>query len=401
MSRLLVLWLAIQAVAAQELMAAEYFFPQIVDGGSANLAYVTSFLFNNVAEARNEITLSFFNGRGAAQGNGTPWAIELRSPDRSGFAGRYSTVTLVLEPRETVNVYTAGSDPIAAGWASIRTTAPLNLSAVFSAVRPDIVPKKVNWEAGVLACPSAPMYSFQANFTADELVSGTAVNTGYAIANPNGSAATITAALFAQIGSTPLRQKTFPLPANGQLAEFVNETFADYTFPPRFHGTVRISSDVNVAVTVLRMSSSPGGDVFSTIAVNPDLELGYHAVSDLEPNGSLETAQPILLPAAITGSKNSSDPTSDSDYYSIDLRAGQTVYVIGVADAIASPLDIDIYLRDAAGTQRRYIVNWAPGTTDALFSQQVTTAGKYYVQVVGGSGAGSSGASYRIMVMAR
>jgi hypothetical protein len=181
----------------------------------------------------------------------------------------------------------------------------------------------------------------------------------------------------------------------------MDQRFTDIQLPARLHGLISFSSDVNIAVTALRLSTAPGGDVFSTVAVNPDFTLGYHPVNDQEPNDTISNAQAISIPAEITGFKNATNLAPDPDFYSFNLQANQTIYVVGIADVMGSPVDIDLYLRDALGNQLRFVVNWAAGTTDALFSQQVFTTGKYYLQVVCGSGANSSGGAYRILVMAR
>jgi hypothetical protein len=181
----------------------------------------------------------------------------------------------------------------------------------------------------------------------------------------------------------------------------MDQRFTDIQLPARLHGLISFSSDVNIAVTALRLSTAPGGDVFSTVAVNPDFTLGYHPANDQEQNDTTSDAQAISLPAEITGFKNAADSATDPDFYSFNLQANQIVNVVGVADVMGSLVDIDLHLRDAGGNQLRFVVNWASGTKDALFSQQVFTTGKYYLQVVGGAGPNSSGGAYRLFVMAR
>ena len=289
--------------AAQSLPAAEYVFPQVADGRSPGLAYVTGFLLNNVTDVQNTLKLSFYNGAAAGPANGSPWEIELLSHDRGTISGRRATHTIVLGPGETLNVFTAATNPINVGWARIQSIAPLDVSEVFSAVRPDLSPMRVAWEAGVLSHPATARFSFEANYSAGETVSGTLVDTGYAIANPNPESATITAVLYSRLG-TEVSRRTIPIPSNGQIAEFMSERFGGVQLPEQFHGLLRISSDDNIAVCSLRMSSGSEGDVFSTVAVHPDLTLGYHPVNDREPSTGPGSAQAISVPAEITGSKN-------------------------------------------------------------------------------------------------
>jgi hypothetical protein len=375
--------------------AAEYIFPQVADGKSSSLAYVTTFLLNNVNDVKNTITLSLY------QGGGTPWLLELRSHDRPEISGRNSTFSFTLEARETVNIFTAASDPIAAGWARVQSSSPLNVSEVFSSARPDLNPQRVNWEAGVLSSPVAAKFSFEANYSSDDTLPGTGVNTGYAIVNPNSDPATVLATLYSRTG-TQLEQKTIPLPANGQIAEFVNQRFNVSQLPGRFHGLVRLQSDLNIALCALRNALGAGADVYSTVAVNPDFTLGFHPVNEREPSFDRTSALQITLPAEIVGAKNVMEANADGDWFAVSLPANQTLYVVLVADILGSSYDGDVTIRDSAGNQLKRVDNWASGINDAALDYRVTTAGTYYVQVMSRSGPGqAAGASYRMFVMAR
>jgi hypothetical protein len=397
---MLILFFCLAIGAAHDLPAAEYVFPQVADGQSPGLAYVTSFLLNNVTGVQNTLTLSFYKGASAGTANGSPWDIELLSHDRGAISGRRAVHTIVLDPGETLNVFTAATGAITAGWARIQSTAPLDVSEVFSAVRPDLRPKRVVWEAGVLSSPSTARFSFEANYSEGETVSGTLVNTGYAIANPNTEYATVTAVLYARLG-TELSRQTISIPANGQIAEFISERFSGVQLPERFHGLLRISSDLNVAVCALRMSSGSAGDVFSTVAANPDLTLGYHPAIDREPSTGPGSAQAISVPAEITGSKNVPDGSSDGDWYSVDLRAGQTLYAVLIADIMGSAYDGDIVITDAARNELKRVDNWAGGLNDAAIDFRTFTAGTYYINLRSRTGTNTGSAGYRLYVTVR
>lgn len=125
-------------------------------------------------------------------------------------------------------------------------------------------------------------------------------------------------------------------------------------------------------------------------------------MNDQEPNNSTSNAQQISLPAEIIGSKNALDNASDGDYFAVNLQAGQILYVMVAADIIGSAYDGDIYLRDSAGNQigarQDY---WATGLKDPGFSYTVPSSGTYYIHIVSRTGTNTSGASYRLFVMAR
>ena len=338
-------------LAADNALGAEYLFPQVADGSSGTLAYITTFLINNVSNTSNTVTISFFQG-------GSP-IRPMASPGFSicgAMTGATSAAGIPPSPSawlglETVNIFTGGTGPIATGWVKIQTTVPLNVSEIFSALRPDVTPQKINWEAGVLANPAATRFSFEANLTPNETVAGTHVNTGYAIVNGNNDAATITATLYHRTGAQLGQPKTITLPPNGQLAEFIDQRFNDVVqqWPQPFHGMLRLSSDLNISICALRWSLGPDSDVFSTVAVNPDFTLGYHTYNDREPSTSQSNCLQILLPAEITGAKNVPDGNADGDWYAVNLQAGQTLFVTLVADIMGSPYDGDINILDAAG----------------------------------------------------
>jgi hypothetical protein len=386
--------------AARSLPAAEYVFPHVADGQSPGLGYVTSFLLNNVTDVENRITLSFYKGAATGPANGTPWEIELLSHDRGTISGRRAIHTIVLSPGETLNVFTAATNPITVGWARIQSGVPLNVSEIFSAIRPDLSPMRVLWEAGVLSQPATARFSFEANYSKDETVSGTRVDTGYAIANPNPEFAAITAVLYSRLG-TEVSRRTILIPSNGQIAEFVSERFIGVQLPEQFHGLLRISSDINVAVCALRMSSGSREDVFSTVAVNPDLTLGYHPVNDREPSTGPGSAEAISVPTEITGSKNASDSSSDGDWYAVDMQSGQTLYALLIADIMGSTYDGDIVITDAARNEIKRADNWAIGLNDAALDFRAFVAGTYYINLRSRTGSNTSGASYRLYVTIR
>lgn len=390
-------------LAAGNALGAEYLFSQVADGSSGNLAYITTFLINNVSNTSNTVTVSFFQGGLDNPANGQPWILDLRCNDRVDIGSRNSTFTFRLAELETVNIFTTGTGPIGTGWVKIQTTVPLNVSEIFSALQPDVTPQKINWEAGVLANPAAPRFSLEANLTPNETVAGTHVNTGYAIVNGNNGAATITATLYQSTGAQLGQPKTITLPPNGQLAEFIDQRFNDVVqqWPQPFHGMLRLSSDLNISICALRWSAGAGSDVFSTMAVNPDFTLGYHTYNDREPSTSPSNALQILLPAAITGAKNVPDGNADGDWYAVNLQAGQTLFVTLVADIMGSPYDGDINILDGAGNVLKQENSWASGIADATLDYRALSTATYYIRMMSRTGANTSGTSYKLYVMAR
>jgi hypothetical protein len=323
-----------------------YIFPQFVDGSSGGSFYSSALSFSNVGPNTNTVTIHFFKS------DGTAWAVDFRGFDRPDAAGRLSTPTFTLAPGESAQFFTGGLDPLTVGWVNIQTAYPLMVSGTFNFSRTANSVVYTNWTAATLPGSTATEFSFFADVSSNSYLSA-GINTGVAIANPSGVTATVNATLLNRTGVQVSKQsgsdiiiapKTITLLPNQQTAIFVNQMFNDFTFPPTFHGTVRLSSNVNIAVVALQGVSSPVGDVFSLVPVNPDSTLGTNIFYDREPNDTILTAQAVTLPVRIIGTMNSPADTADTDCFSFTLQTGQTVSILGVANLIGSPLDDVILL---------------------------------------------------------
>ncbi len=86
------------------------------------------------------------------------------------------------------------------------------------------------------------------------------VNTGLAIANPNSTAATLT--FFFTNSTGNLGTGTYTIPANSQVAKFLNE--APFSSPSTFTGTFTFTSTVPVAVIALRGLTNERGEFLIT-----------------------------------------------------------------------------------------------------------------------------------------
>lgn len=371
----------------------EYYFPHVADGAYGNGFYSTSFLFNNVFGFDNPVSIRF------VQANGSSWPIDLVSNDRPELTGRRSTLTFALRPRESVLLFTGGVDPLGVGWTKVDADYPVVVSEVFGAynTRPTVY---LSSEAGVLASPMATQFSFFAAVSLNEPVLGTHVDTGFAIANPNGSTARVDATLTSR-GGTLASQKVITINANSQTALFVSQVFNDVNFSSPFHGTVRFSSNVNIAVVALRQSYG-NSDTISTIAVTPDSETSFSVVYDREPNNALATAQPLVtLPAEVIGTMNTPADGADVDLFSVSLRAGDVLYVFGVAELINSPLNASIIIRNSTGAEVAEVDTFSPGLTDPFVRYQVPSTGIYYIDYGSVGNTSRRESNYRLHVLVK
>jgi hypothetical protein len=383
-----------------------YYFPQLVNGANGlNNFYESTFSLSNVLPVANTVTMQF------TRSDGTAWALDFRSIDRADAQCGCSSTTFILQPGESATFFTGGVGAFAEGWAKVQSSSPLEVSETFGYAGISGSTVYLIYEAGVLPGPPSTKFSFTANKSINDFISGTNSNTGVAIANPSGVTATITATLFDRTGTQVSKQerentivsKTITLAPNLQTALYIDQIFTDYTFTGRFHGTVRFSSNVNVALVALRDLTSSAGDVFSTLAVNPDPTLSYNIVYDTEPNGDFTTAQPITAPARVIGTMNSPTDSDDTDFYSINLQAGQTLFVELVADPGLVGLIFENVIKFYNPSKTQVAVNSdsGPQTRTPILSYVAPATGTYYISLGVAAGTYGRSSSYEMTVGVR
>jgi len=143
--------------------------------------------------------------------------------------------------------------------------------------------------------------------------------------------------------------KSIEVPAGGHYSRFLSELFNDVAWGTRFHGTVRLSSNVNITVLALKHVFNANCDLYSTVAVQPESVFRSNIIYDIE-NNDRTAPQHITAPVEIYGTSNEPSDTADEDFYAIDLVAGQTVYVVMLTEMIGSPLDGLIVIYNPSGT---------------------------------------------------
>ena len=368
-----------------------YYFPQVATGRSGSVYYTTEFLFNNAQNTETTLTLSFFSDGGA------PWTVDLRSNDRGDAPGLTTSATITLQPWETANYYTAGQGAEASGWAVVKSSQPLVTSSGFTRYLQGSPPQLL-WQAGVLPAPSATQFSCEANVsTLRDIFEGVAADTGFAIANPSVAEARITANLIPRWGGPPAVQ-TITVPAGGHKAQFLSELFIGYYFGDTFHGTIRFSSNVNVAMVALRRSYGGGNDIYSSVLLQPEEVVSRNMVYDREDNSSINLAQPVTTPVEIAGTLNNHDDTSDNDYYAVFVQASRTLTAYLLTDMIGSPIDNGMILYGPDLNQIKTSGNTFPTMKDGFISHTATYTGTYYIRVGGLNGVASRGQFYRLFL---
>jgi len=153
-----------------------------------------------------------------------------------------------IPPRSSMKLNTpASATSVATG--SIRvipdsgTVAPFG-SAVFSFNQDGVTVSA----AGVPAVPAGTAFRMYAETSAD----ASRIETGIALTNTSAGTADVTLELFNPDGSSTGLKGTLSIPANGQVAEFVNQIPGFSAVPAPFHGVLRATSSASISVIGLR-----------------------------------------------------------------------------------------------------------------------------------------------------
>jgi serine protease len=153
-------------------------------------------------------------------------------------------------------------------------------------------------------------------------------------------------------------------------------------------GPVNAACTISASFELLTWTLSGTVIVPATTIVDSDVNDPF---APLTPNDSFDQAQPIPNPGTVggyvnrpgTGPEGRSFAAGDvSDYFVVDLLAGQQIALFqGTAPVLGSP-DLDLLLHDAA----RNLVDASMGTGSAE-SLTVPVSGRYYIQVLASEGA--------------
>jgi outer membrane protein assembly factor BamB len=205
-------------------------FAHIADGGGQQTLVTLS------NQAKNEVsgTLQFIGT------DGTPLNLEVEGE------GMVSSVDFAIPPSGSTQIQTLGGENIKSGWARVLADGPVVGSSIFQFLDTDGL---ILNEAGVASASLTGNSSIHTMITIPP-ASAQRIDTGVAIANPNGETANVTYTLLATDG-TPLNTVQKDFEAQAQEAIFVAQLFPDET-DLGFTGTLVISSDLPIVITALR-----------------------------------------------------------------------------------------------------------------------------------------------------
>ena len=182
-------------------------------------------------------------------------------------------------------------------------------------------------EAGVPASALLTSVRIHAEVSSDGVV-----NTGLAIANPNAQATTI------RFGSS-----TYSIPANGQVAKFLDQ--APFNVSRGFTGAFTFTSDLPVAVIALRGVTNERGEFLMTTMPVVDLNGVAPASTQVIPHfadGGGWTTQIVLvnpgnsdLGGTVQFMNSEGQPISSSAY-SVPAAGSRKITTSGLGDAVAS-----------------------------------------------------------------
>lgn len=163
------------------------------------------------------------------------------------------------------------------------------------------------------------------------------VNTGIAIANPNSQPAAVSY-FFTNAAGADLGNGSFNIPANGQIARFLNE--APFNAAANFQGTFTLTADIPVAVTALRGLTNERSEFLLTTLPVTDLSgpspSGTQLLAHYADGGGW-TTQIVLVntTAAVIGGSiefvNSDGALASRVPYSVARHSSQRLVTSGTA----------------------------------------------------------------------
>ncbi|MBI2820713.1 MAG: carboxypeptidase regulatory-like domain-containing protein [Acidobacteria bacterium] len=217
---------------------------QVANGPFSGGIIRTSFLVFNISSVRATVTVS------------------LTRDDGSGFvvtipgAGTASTFTITLEPGGSAFLETDGSGTLTAGAATVTSSAPIGVAAIFTIADPQ---GRFLTEAGVGDAALLDRFSIPVD------VAGP-FDTGVAFFNPAAGSVTLVLTLLDGEGNV-IATQTIILGSQNHLARFLSELFPSaFSKTERspagavvgnFHGSLAISASSPLAAVTLRQNASP------------------------------------------------------------------------------------------------------------------------------------------------
>jgi len=148
----------------------------------------------------------------------------------------------------------------------------------------------------------------------------------------------------------------------------------------------------------MRESKRNAKIVYSTVPVEPDSKFKVSFDYDREPNSTIAAAQLIEAPVEIYGTASETDDNTVSDYYKINLTAGQRLEVILIAGVLGSTLHPVVTIRNSGGTSVGTVTNLFDGAYDQHGTYTAASAGSYYIRVATGDGTDLKTSFYRLLV---
>jgi hypothetical protein len=177
-------------------------------------------------------------------------------PLNQGTANPDGSITIAIPAGGStwVKVLASPSRNLTSGHVQVLANSKVGLLGVFGLGRSTVQ---------VTPCPLQIGHEIPADF---QVLSASTKSTGFAMANNNGFAVVVTGTLVDQTGA-PQASASVTLPANGHLAQFVEEFFKSFfkdangnLVRNEFHGKIKLSASVEISVMSIGSESFSDGD---------------------------------------------------------------------------------------------------------------------------------------------
>jgi len=218
--------------------------PQVAAGAASGILWQTYVVVTNpaaVGTSDSNVTITF------TKSDGTPFNIvSLFTNEMGDLVGIGNVISFHISGGQTrflvmMDDQLAAATPLAVGFATVTSSAPVTATAVFDA---SYLGGNELGQAGVTA---AVLLSRQSIIVVKNSEHGVVhSSTAVAFANPNSTAATVTFELLDTSGVAPFASVTRTLPPNNQTAIFVTELFPD--LPADFWGTMQVTTSTQTPI---------------------------------------------------------------------------------------------------------------------------------------------------------
>ncbi len=212
---------------------------QVADGNDGTYAWITVVFVANpaaIGTSTANVTITF------TQDDGTPFNIPLTDVNKVP-AGSGNTLSFSISGGQSRYYISTGTPALKSGYATVASNVPVQATTIF---------EEYSMVTGSGIASAAVLSATPLMRQAIAFYEKGGADTGFAIANPGSTSASVTLQLLDIQGVAALPPTTIQIPAHTHKAEFISQLFANTR---GLFGTMQITSSVPTVTTALYFNS--------------------------------------------------------------------------------------------------------------------------------------------------